>query len=137
MGGCGKFLRLYQPEHTHHNNGIAHLPVCVGDRCGKSAQPDAVLTILYRIAPFAGSDSVGLQLFGSDMGVRRIGNRLQSDHLPHQVFIPCQKYLPLRRTVQHSIEDAAAELLLDGKARSGDSIAAVVCGGGVKLSVAV
>ena len=44
---------------------------------------------------------------------------------------------PLRRTVQHSIEDAAAELLLDGKARSGDSIAAVVCGGGVKLSVAV
>ena len=29
---------------------------------------------------------------------------------------------PLRRAVQHSIEDAAAELLLDGRARSGDRI---------------
>ena len=76
MGGSGKFLRLYPPEHTHHTNGIAHQPVCIGDRCGKGAQPDAVLTVLYCIAPFAGSDSVGLQLFGSDMGVRRIGNRL-------------------------------------------------------------
>ncbi len=44
---------------------------------------------------------------------------------------------PLRRTVQHSIEDAAAELLLDGRAASGDSIAAVINGGRLKLSVAV
>lgn len=44
---------------------------------------------------------------------------------------------PLRRAVQHSIEDAAAELLLDGRAASGDSIAAVVNGGRLKLSVAV
>lgn len=44
---------------------------------------------------------------------------------------------PLRRAVQHSIEDAAAELLLDGRAASGDSIAAVINGGKLKLSVAV
>ena len=44
---------------------------------------------------------------------------------------------PLRRTVQHSIEDAAAELLLDGRARPGNSIAALVSGGKVILSVAV
>lgn len=44
---------------------------------------------------------------------------------------------PLRRAVQHSIEDAAAELLLDGRAVSGDSIAAVINGGRLKLSVAV
>ena len=44
---------------------------------------------------------------------------------------------PLRRAVQHSIEDAAAELLLDGRAASGDSIAAVLNGGKLKLSVAV
>ena len=33
---------------------------------------------------------------------------------------------PLRRTVQHSLEDAAAELLLDGRARAGDRIRARV-----------
>lgn len=44
---------------------------------------------------------------------------------------------PLRRTVQHSIEDAAAELLLDGRARAGDNIAAIIDGGKVVLSVAV
>lgn len=44
---------------------------------------------------------------------------------------------PLRRTVQHSIEDAAAELLLEGRAHSGDSISALVAQGAVKLSVAV
>ena len=44
---------------------------------------------------------------------------------------------PLRRTVQHSIEDAAAELMLDGKAAAGDSIAAVVANGDVRLSVAI
>ncbi len=44
---------------------------------------------------------------------------------------------PLRRKLQRSIEDAAAELLLDGKAASGDSIAAVVENGRLKLSVAV
>lgn len=44
---------------------------------------------------------------------------------------------PLRRTVQHSIEDAAAELLLDGRARPGNSIAALVSGDKVILSVAV
>lgn len=42
---------------------------------------------------------------------------------------------PLRRTVQHSIEDAAAELLLDGKAKAGDSISALVSDGKVRLSV--
>lgn len=42
---------------------------------------------------------------------------------------------PLRRTVQHSIEDAAAELLLDGKAKTGDSISAQVSDGRVTLSV--
>ncbi len=44
---------------------------------------------------------------------------------------------PLRRALQHSIEDAAAELLLDGKAASGDSISAVISDGKLKLSVAV
>ena len=44
---------------------------------------------------------------------------------------------PLRRTVQRSIEDAAAELLLEGQAHSGDSISALVAQGAVKLSVAV
>mgnify|MGYP002517690369 FL=1 len=43
---------------------------------------------------------------------------------------------PLRRTVQHSIEDAAAELLLDGRAKAGDAIAALVTGGEVTLTVA-
>ena len=33
---------------------------------------------------------------------------------------------PLRRTVQHSLEDAAAELLLEGRARAGDRIRARV-----------
>lgn len=44
---------------------------------------------------------------------------------------------PLRRAVQHSIEDAAAELLLDGRAAAGDSVAAVINNGRLKLSVAV
>lgn len=44
---------------------------------------------------------------------------------------------PLRRALQHSIEDAAAELLLDGKAATGDSISAVISDGKLKLSVAV
>ncbi len=44
---------------------------------------------------------------------------------------------PLRRTLQRSIEDAAAELLLDGKAATGDSISAIVSDGRLKLSVAV
>lgn len=43
---------------------------------------------------------------------------------------------PLRRTLQHSIEDAAAELLLQGGAHSGDSILAKVSGGEVTLRVA-
>ncbi len=44
---------------------------------------------------------------------------------------------PLRRQLQRSIEDAAAELLIDGKAASGDSISAVISDGKLKLSVAV
>ena len=40
---------------------------------------------------------------------------------------------PLRRCVQHSIEDAAAELLLDGKAAPGDCIEAVAAGDVLKL----
>ena len=44
---------------------------------------------------------------------------------------------PLRRKLQRSIEDAAAELLLDGRAAEGDSIAAVIENGKLKLSVAV
>ena len=44
---------------------------------------------------------------------------------------------PLRRTVQHSIEDAAAELLLDGRTKTGDSIAAIISGDKVILSVAI
>ena len=42
---------------------------------------------------------------------------------------------PLRRAVQHSIEDAAAELLLDGRAKAGDKISAVVQDGRVELLV--
>ncbi len=44
---------------------------------------------------------------------------------------------PLRRAVQHSIEDAAAELLLDGRAKAGDSVAALVADGKLRLSVAI
>lgn len=44
---------------------------------------------------------------------------------------------PLRRTVQHTIEDAAAELLLDGKTKSGDSIAAIIKDGRLILSPAL
>ena len=40
---------------------------------------------------------------------------------------------PLRRTVQHSIEDAAAELLLDGRAKAGDRICAMVQDGKIEL----
>ena len=40
---------------------------------------------------------------------------------------------PLRRTVQRNIEDAAAELLLDGDIAPGDSVTAVVCAGGLSL----
>ena len=43
---------------------------------------------------------------------------------------------PLRRTVQQSIEDAAAELLLEGRAKSGDAIAALFTGEEVALTVA-
>ena len=42
---------------------------------------------------------------------------------------------PLRRTVQHSIEDAAAELLLDGRAKTGDKISAELDDGKIKLRV--
>lgn len=42
---------------------------------------------------------------------------------------------PLRRTIQQYIEDAAAELLLDGSAKSGDRITAVLDGGSMALSV--
>jgi ATP-dependent Clp protease ATP-binding subunit ClpC len=40
---------------------------------------------------------------------------------------------PLRRTVQHHIEDAAAELLLEGKISAGDFVTAVVDGDGIRL----
>ena len=40
---------------------------------------------------------------------------------------------PLRRTVQHCIEDAAAEQLLEGKIGPGDRVAAAVCGNRVSL----
>ena len=40
---------------------------------------------------------------------------------------------PLRRTVQHCIEDAAAEQLLEGKIGPGDRVAAAVCGDRVSL----
>ena len=40
---------------------------------------------------------------------------------------------PLRRTVQHCIEDAAAEQLLEGKIGPGDRVAATVCGDQVSL----
>ena len=42
---------------------------------------------------------------------------------------------PLRRTVQRSIDDAAAELLLDASASAGDTIVACLDGDKVKLSV--
>ena len=40
---------------------------------------------------------------------------------------------PLRRTVQHCIENAAAEQLLEGKIGPGDRVAAAVCGDQVSL----
>ena len=40
---------------------------------------------------------------------------------------------PLRRTVQHCIEDAAAEQLLEGKIGPGDRVAAAICGDQVSL----
>ncbi|MBQ6465135.1 MAG: ATP-dependent Clp protease ATP-binding subunit [Oscillospiraceae bacterium] len=43
---------------------------------------------------------------------------------------------PLRRMLQRQIEDAAAELLLDGRAGPGDVLAAFPAAGGVKLAVA-
>ena len=42
---------------------------------------------------------------------------------------------PLRRRVQHSLEDAAAELLLEGRAAAGDALDAQMCGGKLVLSV--
>ncbi|MDO4973039.1 MAG: ATP-dependent Clp protease ATP-binding subunit [Eubacteriales bacterium] len=42
---------------------------------------------------------------------------------------------PLRRRVQHSLEDAAAELLLDGRAAAGDTLEAQVRDGKLTLSV--
>lgn len=42
---------------------------------------------------------------------------------------------PLRRTLQHSIEDAAADMLLSGKAVRGDTVEATVDDGRVVLSV--
>ena len=42
---------------------------------------------------------------------------------------------PLRRAVQHSLEDAAAELLLDGRAVPGDTVTALVRGGALRLEV--
>ena len=42
---------------------------------------------------------------------------------------------PLRRRVQHSLEDAAAELLLEGRAAAGDRLHAEICNGELRLSV--
>ena len=42
---------------------------------------------------------------------------------------------PLRRAVQHNLEDKAAELLLEGKARSGDTLCAELRDGDVVLAV--
>ena len=42
---------------------------------------------------------------------------------------------PLRRLIQHSIEDAAAELLLSGKAAKGDTVKAETEGGKIVLRV--
>lgn len=44
---------------------------------------------------------------------------------------------PLRRTVQRSIEDAAAELLLEGRIKPGDCVAAVISEGKVILDRAI
>jgi ATP-dependent Clp protease ATP-binding subunit ClpC len=40
---------------------------------------------------------------------------------------------PLRRTVQHHIEDRAAELLLEGKISAEDTVTAVVDGDEIRL----
>ena len=42
---------------------------------------------------------------------------------------------PLRRTIQHCIEDAAAELMLDGGMKAGDAVIAEVRGEELKLRV--
>ena len=42
---------------------------------------------------------------------------------------------PLRRAVQHSLEDQAAELLLEGRARPGDTLCARIRDGKVELAV--
>ena len=42
---------------------------------------------------------------------------------------------PLRRTIQHSIEDAAAELMLAGRAKNGDTVTALVQDGKVELEI--
>ena len=40
---------------------------------------------------------------------------------------------PLRRTLQHSLEDTAADMLLDGRIARGDRVTAVAADGGIIL----
>ena len=71
-------------------------------------------------------EAVGLGLAVSEEAVRFLADSASDGKLGAR---------PLRRSVQHSLEDAAAELLLEGRAAAGDELDAQVSGGKLVLSV--
>ena len=71
-------------------------------------------------------EALGLELTVSEEAVRDLARSGADGKLGAR---------PLRRCVQHSLEDAAAEMLLDGRAAPGDRLSAELCEGRLRLLV--
>ena len=71
-------------------------------------------------------EALGLELTVSEEAVRYLARSGADGKLGAR---------PLRRSVQHSLEDAAAEMLLDGRAAPGDRLSAELCEGRLRLRI--
>ncbi|MDR1132315.1 MAG: ATP-dependent Clp protease ATP-binding subunit [Oscillospiraceae bacterium] len=69
----------------------------------------------------------------SDIGIGLEVSDEALDKLAEEGFDPVYGARPLRRTIQATVEDGAAEKLLDGTLKQGDSAAAVVADGKIAL----
>ena len=89
---------------------------------------DNILNITRSMTAEAGKrfKALGLSLIVSEDAIRALAEKGYDEKFGAR---------PLRRTVQRCIDDAAAELLLDGKAAAGDMIIAELVEGEVKLRV--
>jgi ATP-dependent Clp protease ATP-binding subunit ClpC len=69
------------------------------------------------------------------LGVSMTVEESAIDWLSDKGFDPIYGARPLRRTIQNEVDDAMAEMLLEGKIKSGDTVAAAVDDGKIAIRV--